>query len=96
MLRGKEISEDIGMRVVRAHQSGEGYKIISKRFELHQAFNMTAIRLRSGRPSKISPRATRTIVNQVKANPNITSRDLQTTLTASRVTVHASTIRTLN
>lgn len=58
---------------------------------------MTATRPRSGHASKISPSATRTIINQVKANPNVTSRDLQTSRTASQVTVHASTIRrTLN
>uniref|UniRef100_A0AAY5K3S6 Transposase Tc1-like domain-containing protein n=1 Tax=Esox lucius TaxID=8010 RepID=A0AAY5K3S6_ESOLU len=108
MPRGKEISEDIRTEVVRAHQSGEGYTKISKKFDLHQStvrqiiykwreFNMTATLPRSGRPSKITPRATRKIINQVNANPNITSGDLQTSLAASQVIVHASTIRrTLN
>lgn len=52
MPRGKEISEDIRKKVVTAHQSGEGNKTISKRFQLHpstvlqiiykwKAFNMT-------------------------------------------------------
>jgi hypothetical protein len=59
MPRGKEISEDNRTRVVGTHLSGEGYNIISKRFELLQftvrqtiyvwkAFNMTATRPRSG------------------------------------------------
>ncbi|KAK3508158.1 hypothetical protein QTP70_015356 [Hemibagrus guttatus] len=34
MPRGKEISEDIRKKVVTAHQHGEGYKTISKRFQL--------------------------------------------------------------
>ena len=54
---------------------------------------MTATLPRSGRPSKLSPRSTRKIINQVKANPHITSRELQTSLAASGVNVHASTIR---
>lgn len=54
---------------------------------------MTATRPRSGRSSKVSPR---TIIIQVKANPKIRSGDLQTSLAASQITVHASTIRTLN
>uniref|UniRef100_A0AAZ3NSK7 Transposase Tc1-like domain-containing protein n=1 Tax=Oncorhynchus tshawytscha TaxID=74940 RepID=A0AAZ3NSK7_ONCTS len=58
---------------------------------------MTATWPGSGRPSKISPRTTRAIINQVKANPNITSRDLQSSLAAPQVTVCASTtITTLN
>ena len=35
MQRGKEISEDIRKKVLTAHQSGESYKTISKRFQLH-------------------------------------------------------------
>ncbi|KAK3516090.1 hypothetical protein QTP70_005432 [Hemibagrus guttatus] len=35
MPRGKEISEDIRKKAVTAHQSGEGFKTISKRFQLH-------------------------------------------------------------
>uniref|UniRef100_A0A3B4TRY4 Transposase Tc1-like domain-containing protein n=1 Tax=Seriola dumerili TaxID=41447 RepID=A0A3B4TRY4_SERDU len=104
MPRGKEISEDMKKSVVTAHQSGDGYKTISKRFQLNpstvrqiiykwRAFNMTATLPRSGRPSKLSPRATRKIISQVKANPHITSTELQTSLVASGTNVHASTIR---
>lgn len=91
-------------RVVIDHQSWEGYKTISKRYQLHpstvrqiiykwRAFNMTATLPRSGRPSKISPRSTRRIMNQVKANLRINSRELQTSLAASGTNVHGSTIR---
>ena len=79
MPRGKEISEDIRKKVLTAHQSGESYKTISKRFQLHpstvrqiiykwRAFNMTATLPRSGCPSRPSPRSTRRIINQVKAD----------------------------
>ena len=91
-------------RVVTAYQSGEGYKTISKSFQLHsstvrqiickwRAFNMTATLPKNGRPSKLSPRSTRKIINQLKANPHITSRELQTSLVESGTNVHASTIR---
>jgi hypothetical protein len=70
MPRGKEISEDIRTRLVRA-QSAEAIKSSQKDLSsispLRQiiykwrAFNMTATLPRSERPSKISPRATRTI-----------------------------------
>lgn len=71
-----------------AHQSGEGYTSITKRFLLHpssvrqiiykrRALNMTATLQRSGRPSKPSLSSTRNIINQIKANPHITSRELQ-------------------
>src|SRR4029434_10753748 len=100
---GKEISEDFRKKVLTAHQSGESYKTISKRFLLHpstvrqiiykwRAFNMTATLPRSGRPLRPSPRSTRRIINQVKADPHITSKELQTSLAASGVHVHASTI----
>src|SRR4029434_3869566 len=96
MPRGKEISKDIRKKVLTAHQSGESYKTISKRFQLHpstvrqiihkwRAFNMTATLPRSGRPSRPSPRSTRRI-NQV--NKHITSKELRTSLAASGVNVH--------
>lgn len=104
MPRGRETSEDIRKKVVTAHQSGESYKTISKRFLLYpsnvrqiiykwRALSITATLPRSGRPSKLSPRSTRKILNQVKANPHITSRELQTSLAASGINVHTSTIR---
>lgn len=76
-------------RVVTAHQPEDGYKTISKRFQLYpstakqiiyklRAFNMTATRPRSGRPSKLSTRSTTKILNQIKGNQHITSRVLQT------------------
>ncbi|XP_062849643.1 zinc finger protein 638 [Trichomycterus rosablanca] len=104
MPRGKETSEDIRKKVVTAYQSGESYKTISKRFQLHpstvkqiiykwRALGITATLPKSGQPSKLPPRSTRKILIQVKANPHITSRELQTSLAASGINVHASTIR---
>ena len=54
---------------------------------------MTTPLPRSGRPSKLSPRSTRKIINQVTANPHITSRELQTSLVGFGTNVNASTVR---
>uniref|UniRef100_A0A3Q2CFB6 Tc1-like transposase DDE domain-containing protein n=1 Tax=Cyprinodon variegatus TaxID=28743 RepID=A0A3Q2CFB6_CYPVA len=100
----RETSEDVRKKVVTAHQTGESYKTISKRFQLHpstvrqiiykwRALGITTTLPRCGRPSKLSQRSTRKIMMQVKANPRITSRELQTSLSASGINVHASTIR---
>lgn len=44
---------------------------------------MTATLPRSGRPSNTSIRTTRKVISQRKANPNLTTRDLQTSLASS-------------
>lgn len=94
-------------RVVTAHQPEEGYKTISKRFQLYfavdgtakqiiyklRAFNMTATLPRSGRPSKLSTRSTTKIQNQIKGNQHITSRELQTFLVASGTEASAAIFR---
>lgn len=85
--RGEETSDNIGEKVVTAHQSGEIHKTISRRFQLHpcaarliisREASVTAALPRRGRPSEPSPRGTRDMINQVKANLHVTSRELQT------------------
>ncbi|KAK3509766.1 hypothetical protein QTP70_009105 [Hemibagrus guttatus] len=104
MPRSKEISEDIRRQVVEAHESGKGYKQISKVIGLPKTtirailrkwkrFGTVVTLPRSGRPSKISPRARREIIREVMKNPCTTSRDLQATLASSNICVHQSTIR---
>ncbi|MCJ8747603.1 hypothetical protein PDJAM_G00155280, partial [Pangasius djambal] len=104
MPRSKEISEDIRRKVVEAHESGKGYKLISKAIGLPKTtirailrkwkrFGTVVTLPRSGRPSKISPRARREIIREVMKNPCTTSKDLQATLASSNICVHQSTIR---
>lgn len=49
---------------------------------------MTVTLTISERPSKLSPSNTRTMINDVKSSPQITSRELQTSLAASEVSVY--------
>ncbi|XP_068111821.1 uncharacterized protein [Hyperolius riggenbachi] len=102
--RSKEISEDLRQKVVEAHKSGKGYKSISKELGLHRStvrqiiykwkkFSTVLTLPRSGRPTKISAKARRTIVKQMTTNPRVTSKDLQASLALDNICVHQSTIR---
>ncbi|XP_017314587.2 putative mediator of RNA polymerase II transcription subunit 24 [Ictalurus punctatus] len=104
MPRSKEIPEDIRRKVVEAHETGKGYKLISKAIGLPKTtvrailrkwkrFGTVVTLPRSGRPSKISLRARREIIREVMKNPCTTSKDLQATLASSNICVHHSTIR---
>ncbi|KAM5138933.1 uncharacterized protein ACMZJ9_016389 [Mantella aurantiaca] len=106
--RSKEISEDLRKRVVEAHKNGKGYKRIAKDLDLHQStvrqivykwkkFSTVATLPRSGRPTKISARARRTILKHITENPRVTAKDLKASLALDNINVHESTIRkTLN
>ncbi len=48
---------------------------------------------RSGRPTKITPRAQRQLIQEVINEPRTTSKELQASLTSIKVSVHYSTIR---
>ncbi len=48
---------------------------------------------RSGRPTKITPRAQRRLIQEVTKNPTTTSKELQASLASVKVSVHDSTIR---
>ncbi|KAI4885698.1 hypothetical protein NFI96_001381 [Prochilodus magdalenae] len=104
MPRSKEISEELRKKVVEAHQSGKGYKLISKALGLPKTtvrsilckwkrFGTVGNRPRSGRPPKISPGTRRDIIREVMKNPCTTSKDLQATLASANIRVHDSTIR---
>ncbi|XP_066510708.1 uncharacterized protein [Hoplias malabaricus] len=106
MPRSKEISEVLRKQVVEAHQSGKGYKLISKGLGLPKTtvrsilrkwkqFGTVGNRPRSGRPPKISVRTRREIIRQVMKNPCTTSKDLQVILASANIHVHDSTIRRL-
>ncbi|KAK3568483.1 hypothetical protein QTP86_008234 [Hemibagrus guttatus] len=48
---------------------------------------------RSGRPTKITPRAQRQLIQEVTKDPTTTSKELQASLASVKVSVHDSTIR---
>ncbi|KAK3527102.1 hypothetical protein QTP86_010826 [Hemibagrus guttatus] len=48
---------------------------------------------RSGRPTKITPRAQRQLIQEVTKDPTTTSKELQASLVSVKVSVHDSTIR---
>ncbi|KAF7649425.1 hypothetical protein LDENG_00140680 [Lucifuga dentata] len=106
MPRSKQISEDLRRRVVEMHEGGNGYTNISKNLHVHRStvrqiiykwkkFSTVATLPRSGRPTKIAPRAQRALLKEVEMNPKRTAKDLQKSLELGNV--HVSTIRkTLN
>lgn len=104
MPRKQEISEYLRLRIVELHKDGMGYKIISKTIGIHQStvrniirkwrlFNTVATLPRSGRPSKLTPRAQRKMLKEKKKNPRVTAKGLKKTLEQVNVSVHESTIR---
>ncbi len=104
MPRSKEIEEQMRNKIVGMYQSGKGYKAISKalglqwttvRAIIHKWRKLgTAVNLpRSGRPTKITPRAQRRLIQEVIKEPRTTSKELQASLASITVSVHDSTIR---
>ncbi|KAK3549749.1 hypothetical protein QTP86_007732 [Hemibagrus guttatus] len=86
------------------YQSGKGYKAISKALGLPQTRVRAIIYKwrkhgtvenlsRSGRPTKITPRAQRQLIQEVTKDPTTTSKELQASLASVKVSVHDSTIR---
>ncbi len=91
-------------KVIEIYQSGKGYKAISKalglqrttvRAIIHKWRNHgTVVNLpRSGRPTKITPRAQRRLIQEVTKDPTTTCKELQASLASVKVSVHDSTIR---
>ncbi len=104
MLRSKQIQEQMRNKIVDMYQSGKGYKAISKAFGLQQTTVRaiihkwrklgTVVNLpRSGRPTKITPRAQWRLIQEVIKEPRTTSKQLQASLASIKVSVHDSTIR---
>ena len=106
MPRTKEISEDL--RIVDLHETGKGYKSISESLDVHQStvrqivykwrkFSIVATLPRSGHPAKMTARAQRRMLNEVKKNPRESAKDLQKSLEHANNSVDESTIhKTLN
>ena len=75
MPKRKDISNDLREAIVAAHQSGKGYKAISKLFgvpsfyrekDYSQVENIQDSLPRSGRPSKFSPKSERAMLRETK------------------------------
>lgn len=104
MSRTKELSEDLWSRIVDLHKAGKGYKSISKSLDVHvstvkqtvyklRKFRAVASLPRCGRPLKMSGRAQRRMLNEVKKNPRVSAKDLQKSLAHAQTIVDKSTIR---
>ncbi len=104
MLRSKEIQEQMRNRIVDMYQSRKGYKAISKALGLQRTtiraiihkwrkFGTVVNLPRSGRPTKITPRAQRRLIQEVIKEPRTTSKELQASLDSIKISVHDSTIR---
>ncbi|KAI4878279.1 hypothetical protein NFI96_003252 [Prochilodus magdalenae] len=96
--------EQMGKRVTEICQSGEGSKASSKVLRLQrtamraishkQRKRGTVVNLpRSGRPTKITPRAQRRLIQEVTTDPTTTSKEPQASPASVKVSVHDSTIR---
>uniref|UniRef100_A0A8C5R032 Transposase n=1 Tax=Leptobrachium leishanense TaxID=445787 RepID=A0A8C5R032_9ANUR len=108
MPRRKELSEDLRSKIVDLHEAEKGYKSISKSLDVHvstvrqtvykwRKFSTVATLPRRGRPVKMTARAQRRMVNEVKKNPRVSAKDLQKSLAHANIFVDTSTIRkTLN
>ncbi|KAK3542759.1 hypothetical protein QTP70_002767 [Hemibagrus guttatus] len=93
-----------GLADLPIYQSGKGYKAISKALGLLRTTVRAIIYKwrkhgtvenlpRSGRPTKITPRAQRQLIQEVTKDPTTTSKELQASLASVKVSVHDSTIR---
>ncbi|KAK3543984.1 hypothetical protein QTP70_032747 [Hemibagrus guttatus] len=91
-------------KVIKIYQSGKGYKAISKALGLPQTTVRAIIYKwqkhgtvenlpRSGRLTKITPRAQRQLIQKVTKDPTTTSKELQASLASVKVSVYDSTIR---
>ncbi len=91
-------------KIVDMYQSGKGYTAISKalglqrttvRAIIHKWRKLgTVVNLpRSGRPTKITPKAQWRHIQEVIKEPRTTSKELQASLASIKVSVHDSTIR---
>ncbi|KAK3544144.1 hypothetical protein QTP86_002964 [Hemibagrus guttatus] len=91
MPRAKEIQKQMRKKVIEIYQSGKGYKAISKALGLPRTTVRAIIYKwpkhgtvenlpRSDRPTKITPRAQRQLIQEVTKDPTTTSKELQASL----------------
>ncbi|KAK3574432.1 hypothetical protein QTP86_006602 [Hemibagrus guttatus] len=91
MPRSKEIQKQMREKVIEIYQSGKGYKAISKALGLPRTTVRAIIYKwrkhgivenlpRSGRPTKITPRAQGQLIQEVTKDPTTTSKELQASL----------------
>ncbi|KAK3509678.1 hypothetical protein QTP70_008427 [Hemibagrus guttatus] len=104
MPRSKEIQKQMRKKVIEIYQSGKGYKAISKALGLPRTTVRAIIYKwrkhetvenlpRSGRPTKITTRAQRQLIQEVTKDLTTTSKELQASLASVKVSVHDATIR---
>ena len=97
-------SEDLRLRIVDLQKAVQGYKSISKSLDVHQStirqnvdkwrkFSTVATLPKSVRSAKMTARAQRRMVNEVKNNPRVSAKDLQKSLDHANISVDESTIR---
>ena len=87
-MKTKELSKEVRHKGVEKHRSGEGYKKISKSLIIPlntvksiikkwKTYHTNKTLPKSDRPSKLSSRASRKLVQDVTVNPTMTLKDLQ-------------------
>ncbi|KAK3507778.1 hypothetical protein QTP70_000334 [Hemibagrus guttatus] len=96
MPRSKKIQKQMREKVIEIYQSGKGYKAISKSLGLPRTTVRAIIYKwrkhgtvenlhRSGRPTKITPRAQRQLIQEVTKDPTTTSKELQVSLASVKL-----------
>ncbi|XP_038821811.1 low density lipoprotein receptor adapter protein 1-like isoform X3 [Salvelinus namaycush] len=95
MPRSNEIQEQMRNKVIDIYPSGKGYKAISKALGLQRTtvrdithkwrtFGTVVNLPRSGRPTNITPRAQRRLIQEVTKEPTTTSKELQASLASDK------------
>ena len=102
-MRTKEHSKELRKLIVKKHQSGLGYKKISKLLsvpcstvrnviKMWQTRKSVASAPRSGCPRKLSQRMTSKLVRDARMKPSVTLTDLKKSAAEAGTEVHESTI----
>jgi len=94
MPRRKDISNDLIEAIVTAHQSGKGYKAISKLFGVHYSAEKEYSQVENIQDScQSSQEWTSQQAHPKVKNPIVTSQTLQASVSMLNIKVHDSTIR---
>ncbi|MGH0164277.1 UNVERIFIED_CONTAM: hypothetical protein FKN15_046784 [Acipenser sinensis] len=101
-MKTKEHSKQIRNKVLQKHQSGVGYKNISKALNIRRStvkstkkwreYGTTVTLSRTGRPQKLRIRARRALVREATKRPVATLKELQSSKAELGDTVHTATI----